>query len=225
VSGRIDLLATRRRAGTGSSREYTATLLRPRAAQSSALASTPCATDPRRRSDRFGSILSERIAQSPSNSMARRGATVARSLKVLRVGLLALVVTTAVSGLWSALVVANLKISPAVPWASPAMAVLLWVMWRYAGGRWWPNQTAHARRLYLRANRVSIRVFMAALVAGACSLVALAGIWIVLFQTGVMRGNRLPDFSQYPLSTVVAVLVTASLVGGLVEEAGFRGYF
>ena len=157
--------------------------------------------------------------------MTRSGATVGRSLRLLRIGLLALVVTTAVSGLWSALVVANLKTSPAVPWAAVAMAVVLWVSWQYAGGRWWPSKTSSARRVYLRANRVSARVFMTALVAGAFSLVALAGVWIVLFQTGVMRGNRLPDFSQYPLLTVVAILVTASLTGGLVEEAGFRGYF
>jgi membrane protease YdiL (CAAX protease family) len=63
-----------------------------------------------------------------------------------------------------------------------------------------------------------------ALVAGACSLVALTGIWIVLFQTGLMRGNSLPDFSPYPAPTVAACLVMASLVGAFVEEAGFRGY-
>jgi Type II CAAX prenyl endopeptidase Rce1-like len=35
----------------------------------------------------------------------------------------------------------------------------------------------------------------------------------------------LPDFSSYPLLTVVLVLVMASLVSSLAEEAGFRGYF
>jgi membrane protease YdiL (CAAX protease family) len=104
------------------------------------------------------------------------------------------------------------------------MAVLLWVMWQYAGGRWWPSKTSHARRAHLRANPVSGPVFTTAVVAGASSLTALTGIWIVLFQTGLMRGNRLPDSSQYPTLTVVAVLVMASLVGAFAEEAGFRGY-
>jgi membrane protease YdiL (CAAX protease family) len=104
------------------------------------------------------------------------------------------------------------------------MAVLLWVMWQYAGGRWWPSKTSHVRRAHLRANPVSGRVFATAVVAGACSLAALTGVWIVLFQTGLMRVNQLPGFSQYPTLTVVAVLGMASLVGALAEEAGFRGY-
>jgi membrane protease YdiL (CAAX protease family) len=138
---------------------------------------------------------------------------------------LALVLTSLASGLWAGLLLANLQISPGVPWAVVAMALLLWIMWQYAGGRWWPSTTASARRAYLRANRVNGRVFAAALAAGACSLVALTGIWIVLYQTGSMRGNQVPDFSRYPPATVVAVLVMASLVGAFVEEAGFRGYF
>jgi len=157
--------------------------------------------------------------------VTRNSSIIRRSLRLLGIGLLALVLTTLVSGLWSALVLVNLQSSPAIPWATVAMAVLLWVMWQYAGGRWWPSKTSHARRAYLRANRVSARVFMTALVAGGCSLVALTGIWIVLFQTGLMRGNRVPDFSQYPRLTVVAILVMASLVGAFAEEAGFRGYF
>lgn len=158
-------------------------------------------------------------------SMTSRGSIISRFLWFLGAGALTLALTTFASGLWAALLVVNLQTSPAVPWATIAMAALLWMMWQYAGGRWWPSQTSQARRGYLRANRVSARVFMSALLAGACSLVALTGIWIVLFQTGLMRGNRVPDFSQYPTFTVVAVLVMASLVGAFVEEAGFRGYF
>lgn len=149
---------------------------------------------------------------------------VSRFLWLFGAGVLTLVLTTFASGLWAALLLLNLRTSPAIPWATVAMAVALWIMWQYAGGRWWPTRTARARRAYLRANPVSTRVFTLAIVAGACSLVALTGIWIVLFQTGLMRGNRVPDFSQYPTLTVVVVVVMASLVGAVAEEAGFRGY-
>jgi membrane protease YdiL (CAAX protease family) len=67
-------------------------------------------------------------------------------------------------------------------------------------------------------------VFGIALIAGGCALAALTGLWIVLFQTGLMRGNPLPGFSQYPTPTVVAVVTMAALVGAFAEEAGFRGY-
>jgi hypothetical protein len=46
------------------------------------------------------------------------------------------------------------------------MALMLWVMWQYLGGRWWPRTTAEARRRNLRALPVSRRVFLWALVAG-----------------------------------------------------------
>jgi len=138
---------------------------------------------------------------------------------------MALVLTTLASGLWTALLLVNLQISPKVPWAVGAMSVLLWSMWQYGGGRWWPSKTSPARRALLRANRVSPRVFTMALVSGACSLVALTGIWIVLFQTGLMRGNQVSELSRYPTLTVVAVLTMAALVGAFTEEAAFRGYF
>jgi membrane protease YdiL (CAAX protease family) len=156
--------------------------------------------------------------------MTRGGSSIRRLLWVLGTAVSALVLTTFVSGLWTALLVVNLQASPFVPWSAIVMAVLLWALWQYAGGRWRPSTTSHARRALLRANPVDGRVFTMALVAGACSLTALTGIWIVLFQTGLMRGNRVPGFSQYPTPTVVAVLVMASLVGAFAEEAGFRGY-
>jgi membrane protease YdiL (CAAX protease family) len=151
--------------------------------------------------------------------------TIILFLRLLGTGVLALVLTTVVQGIWSGLLLINLQTLSAIPWAIVVMAVLLWVMWQYAGGRWWPSTTSRARRAYLRAHRVNARVFTIALVAGACALAALTGLWIVLFQTGLMRGNSLPDFSQYPTPTVVGVLVMASLVGALAEEAGLRGYF
>ena len=39
-----------------------------------------------------------------------------------------------------------------------------------------------------------------------------------------MRGNALPDFSRYPLLTVVLMLVMGSLAAPLTEEPAFRGY-
>jgi membrane protease YdiL (CAAX protease family) len=104
------------------------------------------------------------------------------------------------------------------------MAVVLWVMWKYLGGAWWPRSTSEARRLYLRANPVTGRVVAWTLLAGVLSIVALAGCWIVLFQLVKMSPNVLPDFSQYSLLTTVLVIVMASLVSPVTEEAAFRGY-
>jgi len=148
-----------------------------------------------------------------------------RLRRLLWFGVLAFVLTTFVSGVWSALLAVNVEKTPAVPWAVAAMALLLWGLWQYLGGRWWPRTTSRARREYLRAWPVKGRMLVWALLAGALSLLVLTGAWIVLFQSGLMRGNTLPAYSRYPVLTVAPVLVMASLVGAFVEEGGFRGYF
>jgi len=127
-------------------------------------------------------------------------------------------------GVWGALLVGNLKTNPAIPWAVSLMALVLWFMWKYLGGSWWPQSTSNARRRYLRAHRVPRPVLGWTLVAGVLSIVALAGYWIVLFQLVKMSPNVLPDFSQYPWLTSALVVVMASLVSPITEEAAFRGY-
>jgi hypothetical protein len=104
------------------------------------------------------------------------------------------------------------------------MAFVLWLMWSYLGGKWWPASTSDARRRYLRANSVSGRTYAWTLVAGVLSIAALTGYWIVLFSLVRMRANLLPDLSKYPLITLVLVGAMASLVSPLTEEAAFRGY-
>ena len=104
------------------------------------------------------------------------------------------------------------------------MALVLWASWRYLGGAGPPRGTSEARRRGLRAERVAGPVLAWALAAGALSIVALTGLWIVLFQLVKSPGNALPDFAKYPPVTVALVLVMASVVGAVTEEAGFRGY-
>jgi membrane protease YdiL (CAAX protease family) len=140
-------------------------------------------------------------------------------------GGLALLLTVVAGGIWTALLLANLGTTPAVPWAVAAMALVLWSIWSYLGGKWPPERTREVRRRYLRARRLSRVIFIWALLAGVLSVVSLAGLWIVMFRLVRIRGNPVADFSRFPLITVVAVLAMASLVSSVAEEAGFRGYF
>ncbi|HUY98881.1 MAG TPA: CPBP family intramembrane glutamic endopeptidase [Thermomicrobiaceae bacterium] len=140
-------------------------------------------------------------------------------------GALAFVIAVGSSGVWAALVSANLALSPAVPWSVPVTALLLVAMWRYLAGRGVPARTSAARRRLLRARGVSSAAFGWALLAGLLSIAALAGYWIVLVQVTDHPTNVLPDYARYPAFTVAAILVMASLVGGVAEEAAVRGYF
>ena len=144
---------------------------------------------------------------------------------VVWTGILAFALTVLAGGVWTALLISNLATSPAVPWAVGVMALLLWLMWKYLGGKWWSRSTSQARRRYLRARPLSGQVFTLALLAGMLSIVALVGFWIVLFRLVKIPARVLPNYSGYPLLTVILVLVMASLVSSLAEEVGFRGYF
>ena len=148
----------------------------------------------------------------------------AKLLMVVWAAVLSFLILGFGQGVWGALLIANLKTNPAIPWAVPVMATVLWLMWKYLGGSWWPPSTSEARRLYLRANRVPGQLLVWTLLAGVLSVGALAGCWIVLFQLVKMSPNSLPDFSQYPLPTTLLVIVMASLVSPITEEAAFRGY-
>ena len=162
----------------------------------------------------------------PQKAPTRFGPRARRLALIVGFGALAIVLTAVVGGIWSALLSVNLATSPAIPWAVAVMALLLWLMWRYLGGAGWPRSTAEARRRRLRARRTPRRVFLSAVGAGVLAIVALAGLWFVLFQLAHLSPTRaLPGFSTYPLITVTLVLVMASLVGAVTEEAAFRGYF
>ena len=136
----------------------------------------------------------------------------------------ALVATAVASAIWGGLLAANLSTTPKVPWSAPVTWLLLWLAWRYAGGRGPPASTQASRRAALRGHVIDRARFVLALVAGGSALVALTGAWIVLFQTGAMQGNAVPDFAQYPLATVVLVIATAAAMGAMTEEGAFRGY-
>jgi membrane protease YdiL (CAAX protease family) len=144
--------------------------------------------------------------------------------RVLVTGVAAIVATAVISAIWAGLLTANLAATPGVPWSVPIAAGLLWLAWRWADGHGPPMRTAAQRHVSLRARSIAWVRFALALLAGGCALIALAGWWIVSFESGAMRGNRMPDLSAYPLVTVAPVIVMAAVVGGVTEEAAFRGY-
>jgi len=55
-------------------------------------------------------------------------------------GIIAMVLNVAVNGVWTALLIANVRTTPAIPWAVMAMAIILSLLWQYLNGRWAPCQ-------------------------------------------------------------------------------------
>lgn len=147
-----------------------------------------------------------------------------RILWIIWAGALGFFIALVAQGVWTGLLIINLASGPAIPWSIGVMAVLLWLIWLYLGGRGWPRRTAQTRHRYLRANRVPSRVFGWAFLAGALSVTAQAGYWIVMARIVRMPGNVLPDMSAYPPLTVALALGMGSVISPLLEQAGFWGY-
>lgn len=153
------------------------------------------------------------------------GAVAQRARAVLWAATLALLVAGFASLIWGGLLVANLSLTPAVPWSVVVIAVVLWLLWRYLGGRWPPRSTSARRRALLRARPVPRATLAWALLTGALALVALVGLWITLVELTHVGGNpTIPSATAAPVWTIALGLVMGSFVSSLTEEFAFRGY-
>jgi membrane protease YdiL (CAAX protease family) len=145
---------------------------------------------------------------------------------IVRAPIMGLAVAAAGTVPWALLGLANQRYVRLVPWAIVPAAAYLWLLWRYLNGDGWPERTSQARRTSLRAKSLSPDIWGAAVVAGMLGLAAtlpLAEVW--------GRLVRLPSEAQpivvpsgMPFPTVLLLLLMASVVAGVVEEAAFRGY-
>jgi len=139
-------------------------------------------------------------------------------------GFVILVIGGSVSG---ALMVANLKLAPTLPFFLPATVVWLWLFWRYLSGDGWPRSTSDRRHSLLRVRRLSPRAWGWALVAGGLALAAVMGIAFVTYRFAALpdAAYRAPfDVAALPSWTLLSMFAAVSLTAGVVEEAAFRGY-
>ncbi len=156
----------------------------------------------------------------PSVEASPAASPIARSI-ARQVGraLVAVGVTAFAGGLWTVLLSVNLATTPSLPWSVVATSVGLAVAWGILSRR------APEVRGELRLERLPRDVLGWALLAGCLAVVSLVGAWIVLVQLAGVPGRTLPDLSATPPLTVALALAMAAILGALVEEAMFRGYF
>src|SRR5476649_572917 len=113
-------------------------------------------------------------------------------LAFTKAALVALAITLVPQGVWSALIVANLRSVPSIPWSVMVMTALMGMGAQYLRGAWGPSRTAATRRQSLRATVVSRETIAWAWLAGGLSMIALVGFWIVLASLVRMPGSVLP---------------------------------
>ena len=135
------------------------------------------------------------------------------------------VITIFGSTTWTVLMTINMTVAPSWPWGVPAMGLVLWLLWQYLDGKGWPASTSEKRRWLLRGNAVATIQWKWAVFAGVASVIALAGMWIVFRTLVWMAPNNLPDWSTMPAFVSIPIIIMASMLAPVTEEAGFRGYF
>jgi membrane protease YdiL (CAAX protease family) len=118
----------------------------------------------------------------------------------------------------------NFMYAPAIPWAVPAVAVFLWAYWSYLNGGGWPRSNAEWRRRSLRACKVPGRLWRWAIAAGGLAWISLLALRLFSDRYLNLPRDPFPDVSSFPLVTILAFMLMASIVAGVVEEAGLRGY-
>jgi len=125
---------------------------------------------------------------------------------------------------WGGLVTLNLQIGRSIPWSAVTMAVFLAGYWRYLGGDGWPASTRARRARRRRAFPVDATGWWLAVSAGIASALALAALWTLLSRATGFAPNALPDTSAFSAALTVPLVLMASIVAPVCEEAGYRGY-
>lgn len=141
---------------------------------------------------------------------------------VLRSILLGFIVST--SGVLSWVLLA--KYLP-VPWSVVAMGGILILFWMYYRGRWNPAKTKAFRRYCTRQIKLKRPVWTWGLIASFFLFLFVSSGMVFTFRMVEFEAEQFKTASylnDVPAWAAWSVLLMASLVAGVCEETGFRGY-
>lgn len=113
------------------------------------------------------------------------------------------------------------------PWSIVVMGGVLWLYWKYFSGSWWPKSTVDARKKRFRAVKMPAAVWKWGLVAA----ILIVAIW----QSGMVLTFRIIEYpteaftagynlEAMPIWLAWLMVIMSSMVAGICEETGFRGY-
>ncbi|MCZ6901017.1 MAG: type II CAAX endopeptidase family protein [Bacteroidetes bacterium] len=125
-------------------------------------------------------------------------------------------------GIW-ALLVTNIPF----PWYIVPMGAILILYWMYFSGKWNPVNTQVFRRLSMRQLKLKRHVWIWGMLAAFFAFILFHSGWIltfriVEFQPEIFKTARYVN--DLPAWTAWSLILMASLVAGICEEIGYRGY-
>jgi membrane protease YdiL (CAAX protease family) len=114
------------------------------------------------------------------------------------------------------------------PWSILPMIGILWIFWEFFSGRRGPKAGAAFRREQFRPVRLSPAVWKWGLLAAACFVVIVQGSFVLTYRLlPFPAASFTADYKaldRLPLWVAFATIVMGSIVAGICEETGFRGY-
>jgi membrane protease YdiL (CAAX protease family) len=142
---------------------------------------------------------------------------------ILRALISGFLISTVGVAVWSILLLA---IRP--PWSIIPMVFVLWVYWKFFSGSWGSSHEAEIRKRNFRAVHLNRRVWKWGL-AGAVAFVAvIQSSFVITFRIREFPAAQMTaDYKMVdsmPLFAAWAILIMSSVVAGICEETGYRGY-
>lgn len=114
------------------------------------------------------------------------------------------------------------------PWFLIATAIMLWGFWKYFSGHWGLQWTKSLRTANFRSIKLSRRTWKYGLISAATLVIFLQSSIVFTFRLVEYPAEKFKEAYTYlgelPTEMAWLVLIMSSLVAGICEEMGYRGY-
>lgn len=142
---------------------------------------------------------------------------------ILRAVIFGFLVSSAGIAVWSLFL---LKI--AAPWSAIPMVLALWLYVKWFSGSWAPKSNRAIRRNRFRVSHLSATDRIGSLAAALLFVVIVQASFVITFRIFEFPADRFTaDYKlldTMPRAVAWIVIIMSSIVAGICEETGFRGY-
>jgi len=113
-------------------------------------------------------------------------------------------------------------------WVVLPMLFVLWAFWKFFSGSWGTSHLAETRKTWFRSTRLSPSTWKWGIAAAIFFVVVVQSSFVVTFRLIEFPAAKFTAdyklFDTFPLWVAWLLIVMCSVVNGVCEEAGFRGY-
>jgi membrane protease YdiL (CAAX protease family) len=116
----------------------------------------------------------------------------------------------------------------AAPWCVIPMVIALWAYLNYFNGSWGPERNREIRKTRFRLTRRPSSTWTWGLLAAMFFVLIIQSSFVITFRILEFPASRFTaDYKaldKLPIGTAWIIIIMSSLVAGICEETGFRGY-